>query len=103
MVLGSTGGYFVGFLIASYFVGYISEKYTNARNFTRMLAVIGIANFACIYIPGLLGLALWFYLTQGTALGIVDILMMGLVPFILGDLVKIAGTAGVSKVFLPKD
>ena len=103
MVLGSTGGYFVGFIIASYFVGYIAERYAHARNFTHMLAVIGVANFACIYIPGLLGLALWFYLTQGTALGIVDLLLMGLVPFIFGDLIKIACTAGVSKVFLPKE
>ena len=68
-----------------------------------MAVVIGIANFALIYIPGLAGLALWFSLTQGTAIGIVDLLMMGLVPFILGDIVKILGAASVSKVFLPKN
>lgn len=103
VVLGSTGGYLIGFIIASYFVGHITEKYASARNFTRMFAVIAVANFVCIYIPGLLGLALWFYMTQGSALGIMDILLMGLVPFIFGDLVKIAGTAGLSKVFLPKE
>ena len=103
MVLGSTGGYFLGFVIASYFVGYITENYAGARNFTRMAAVIAIANFAMIYIPGLLGLSLWFYLTQGTALGITDLLMMGLVPFIFGDIVKIIGAAGLSKMFLPKE
>jgi biotin transport system substrate-specific component len=103
IVLGSTGGYFVGFIIASYFIGHITEKYANARNFTRMFAVIGAANFALIYIPGLIGLALWAYLTQGAVLGIVDLLLMGLVPFIFGDLIKIAGTAGLSKVFLPKE
>ena len=103
VLLGSTGGYFIGFIIASYFIGYITEKYANARNFTRMFAVIGVANFALIYIPGLIGLALWTYLTQGAVLGIVDLLLMGLVPFIFGDLIKIAGTAGLSKVFLPKD
>ena len=100
--LGSTCGFFIGFIIAAYFVGAITEKYAKARNFTRMAIVIGIANFALIYIPGLLGLALWFNLTQGTAIGIVDLLMMGLVPFIAGDLVKILGAASVSKVFLPK-
>ncbi|WP_295609786.1 biotin transporter BioY [uncultured Methanobrevibacter sp.] len=101
--LGSTGGFLIGFVIASYFIGLITEKYADARNFTKMAAVIGIANFALIYIPGLAGLALWFYLTQGTALGIVDLLMMGLVPFIAGDIVKILGAASVSKAFLPKD
>ena len=103
MVLGSTGGYFVGFIIASYFIGYITEKYSNARNFTSMFAVIGVANFALIYIPGLIGLALWAYLTQSAVLGVVDLLLMGLVPFIFGDLIKIAGAAGLSKVFLPKE
>ena len=101
--LGSTCGFFIGFVIAAYFIGAITEKYAKARNFTRMAIVIGIANFALIYIPGLLGLALWFNLTQGTAIGIVDLLMMGLVPFIAGDLVKILGAASVSKAFLPKD
>ena len=103
IVLGSTCGYFVGFLIASYFIGYITERYAKARNFTSMFAVIGVANFALIYIPGLLGLALWFYLTQGAALGVVDLLLMGLVPFIFGDLVKIAAASGLSKVCLPKE
>ena len=103
VLLGSTGGFLIGFVIASYFIGLITEKYADARNFKKMAAVIGIANFALIYIPGLAGLALWFYLTQGTALGIVDLLMMGLVPFIAGDIVKILGVASVSKAFLPKD
>lgn len=100
--LGSTCGFFIGFVIASYFIGLISEKYAHARNFTKMAIVIGIANFALIYIPGLAGLAL-FLTTQGTAFGIMDLLMMGLIPFILGDIVKILGAATVSKVFLPKD
>jgi biotin transport system substrate-specific component len=67
-----------------------------------MAVVIGIANFALIYIPGLAGLALWMSY-QGMAFSVFDLLMMGLVPFIVGDIVKILGAASVSKVFLPKD
>ena len=67
-----------------------------------MVAVISVANFALIYIPGLLGLALWLNM-QGSAVGIFDLLMMGLVPFIIGDIVKIIGAASVSKAFLPKN
>ena len=74
-----------------------------ARSFTRMAITIGIANFILIYIPGLLGLAVWFSLTQGATLGVYDLLMMGLVPFIIGDIVKILGVASVSKIFLPKN
>ena len=102
VVLGSTGGFLLGFIIASYFIGYITERYAKARNFTRMAIVIGIANFALIYIPGLAGLALWMSY-QGMAFSVFDLLMMGLVPFIVGDIVKILGAASVSKVFLPKD
>ena len=101
--LGPTCGFFIGFIFASYFVGLISEKYSKARNFKRMLIIIAIANFGFIYIPGLLGLAVWFNITQGTVIGIADLLLMGLIPFIMGDIVKIVGTATISKVFLPKD
>ena len=76
VLLGSTGGFLIGFIIASYFVGMISEKYAEARSFRKMALTIGIANFALIYIPGLAGLALF---------------------------VKILGAASVSKVFLPKE
>lgn len=100
--LGSTGGFLIGFVIASYFIGAITEKYAKARNFTRMALVIGIANFGLIYIPGLAGLAL-FLSSQGMSFGIVDLLMMGLIPFIMGDIVKILAAASVSKAFLPKE
>lgn len=102
VALGSTGGFLIGFIIASYFIGLITEKHAEARNFTRMAITIGIANFALIYIPGLAGLALFLY-SQGISFGIYDLLVMGLIPFIAGDIVKILGAAGMSKVFLPKD
>lgn len=102
VLLGSTGGFLIGFIIAAYFIGLITEKYAHARSFTRMAVVIGVANFALIYIPGLAGLAL-FLSSQGMTFGIVDLLMMGLIPFIAGDIVKILGAAAISKAFLPKD
>lgn len=102
VLLGSTGGFLIGFIIAAYFIGLITEKYAHARSFTKMAVVIGVANFAIIYIPGLAGLAL-FLSSQGMAFGIYDLLMMGLIPFIAGDIVKILGAATLSKAFLPKD
>lgn len=102
VLLGSTGGFLIGFIIAAYFIGLITEKYAHARSFTKMAVVIGVANFAIIYIPGLAGLAL-FLSSQGMAFGIYDLLMMGFIPFIAGDIVKILGAAALSKAFLPKD
>lgn len=103
IVLGSDIGYFLGFIIASYFIGSITEKYARSRKFTRSMIVIGIANFALIYIPGLVGLALWIYITQGTILTIPSLLMMGFIPFIFGDILKVVSASAVSKVFLPKE
>lgn len=103
VLLGATGGYLIGFIIASYFIGYISEKYADARKFKKMIAVIGVANFGLIYIPGLLGLFIWSYLSQGTVLNPIELIIMGLAPFIIGDLIKVVGSASVSKVFLPKN
>ena len=48
VLLGSTGGFLIGFIIASYFIGAIRDKYADARNFTKMALVIGVANFALI-------------------------------------------------------
>ena len=88
VLLGSNCGYFIGFILASYFIGTITDKYADARNFTKMAAVIGVANFAIIYIPGLAGLALWAYMSQGAMLSISELLIMGFIPFIVGDIVK---------------
>lgn len=103
VLLGSTGGYFIGFILASYFIGDITEKFADARKFKKMFAVIAVANFAIIYIPGLAGLAIWSYLTQGVLLGIPELVVMGLAPFIFGDIVKILGASTVSKICLPKE
>lgn len=103
IVLGSDIGYFIGFLIAAYFIGAITEKYANMRKFRSIVLVIGVANFALIYIPGLIGLAIWLYVAQGVVVGIPELIMMGLAPFIIGDIVKVIGAASISKIFLPKE
>jgi len=100
--LGSTCGYFIGFVLAAAFIGHFAEKYAHTRKFKKMFSLMLVANFGCIYIPGLIGLAIWTYFASGAFPGIITLLMMGLVPFILGDLVKIGGLAALSKAALPK-
>ncbi|WP_409199748.1 biotin transporter BioY [Methanobrevibacter sp. DSM 116169] len=102
-LLGSTVGYFFGFVLASYFIGYISENYADSRNFLKMTATVGIANFVLIYVPGLIGLAIWSYTTQGIILNPMDLIIMGFAPFIIGDIAKILSSGLISKVFLPKN
>lgn len=102
VLLGATGGYMIGFLFASLFIGYISEKYSKSRNIRGMIPVMLIANYICIYIPGLFVLAIWYQSNIGNLPNISSLLVMGLTPFIVGDLVKVTGASFFSKIFLPK-
>lgn len=100
--LGSTFGYFIGLIFAAAFIGHFAEKYAQSRKFKKMSILMLIANFGCIYVPGLIGLAVWIYSTQGAFPDIITLIMMGLAPFVIGDLLKIWGAATLSKVTLPK-
>lgn len=101
--LGSTGGYLIGFILAALFLGHLTDKYVNARSFTPMLLLMLFANFALIYIPGLIGLGAWMYFVKGSMPTIWSLLVMGLIPFIIGDLFKISGAAALTKAVTPKE
>ena len=57
-LLGPSGGYLLGMLIASYFVGYLAEKNYD-KNFITSLITIFIGTII-IFIPGLIWLGFWF-------------------------------------------
>lgn len=80
-MVGSTGGYLLGFLLAALVVGLLAEAGWD-RTVPLTAAAMLIGNVV-IYVPGLLWL--------GTVLGWDNpILQWGLTPFIAGDLVKLA-------------
>ena len=85
-IVGPTGGYLLGFILASWFIGKI---YTNLKYHQRFGAIL-FAHIALIYIPGILGLALWFKAMNHSLPGIFNLLMMGMIPFIPGDAIKSA-------------
>lgn len=103
VVTGATGGFLIGFILAALFLGYFADKYINARSFMPMLGLLLFANFFLIYIPGLIGLGVWIYLVKGSAPGIWTLLAMGLLPFIVGDVIKIGGAAALAKAVTPKE
>jgi len=103
VLLGSNCGYFIGFLVCAYFVGYISENYPQSRNFTRMTGTLLIANFVAIYVPGLIGLYAAFLFGKGVSLSLIQVLAMGLIPFIAGDILKVLAGSAISKTLLPKN
>lgn len=80
-------GYVVGFLLAAVVVGRLSERGADRRPLTTVGQMI-LGNLA-IYAVGVPGLMLFAHL------GLVSALMLGVVPFLIGDAIKIAVAAGV--------
>lgn len=76
---GPTGGYLIGFIIAAFAVGWLSEKGWN-RGFTATVISMVIGT-AAIYAFGLPWLA--------TFVGWESVLKVGLFPFLPGDLLKV--------------
>ena len=77
-MLGPTGGYLVGFVLAAAITGWIAEH----RRDTAGLALAVVAGMIAIYAPGVLWLA--------HIVGFGPALELGLVPFVWGDLLKAA-------------
>jgi biotin transport system substrate-specific component len=101
-IIGANGGFLIGFVLASLFLGYFADKYVHARRFIPMMGLLLIASLL-IYIPGLIQLNMWLYLVKGSAPGIWSLLVMGLFPFIVGDIIKIVGAASFAKAVIPKE
>lgn len=84
-LFGPTGGYIVGFVPAAFAAGWLMELGWG-RSFAKALAALLIAN-AIIYAFGLPWLAFF--------VGIDKALAMGLLPFVLGDLLKATAAASI--------
>ena len=84
VLLGPTGGYLAGFVGAAYITGSLAQKGWDRQVGTTVLAML-VGN-ATIYTFGLLWLAGW--------IGINNVLLVeGLYPFIIGDILKTAFAA----------
>jgi biotin transport system substrate-specific component len=99
---GPTGGYVIGFVFAALFLGYFTDKYVRARSFVSMLALMLFANFVLIYVPGLLQLGLWLNIVKGQPVTFSSLLMMGAIPFIVGDITKAVLAAAIARGITPK-
>ena len=100
--LGATGGYIIGFILAALFLGHFTDKYIRSRSFFSMLGLMLFANFALIYIPGLLWLGLWLKVVAGSPVSFIALLGMGALPFILGDVIKAVAAAAIARGITPK-
>ncbi len=101
-VFGATGGYLIGFVLAAFLLGYLVDSRVENRRFSSMFGLMLVMNFVVIYGCGLVYLYLWS-LAHGMAVDFVGLLMMGAVPFVVGDLVKIGLASGFSSSIAPKE
>jgi biotin transport system substrate-specific component len=99
---GPTGGYIVGFILAALFLGYFTDKFVRSRSFLAMLGLMLFGNFILIYGPGLLQLNLWLTNVKGTPVDFGQLLTMGAIPFIAGDITKAAIAALIVRGVTPK-
>ena len=103
IIAGPTGGYLIGFILAALFLGYFVDKYAKARSFRSLLGLMLFADFVLVFGPGLLQLHLWSNLAGQGTIGFYQLLTMGLLPFIAGDVVKVVAAAGAAWALLPKE
>jgi biotin transport system substrate-specific component len=91
--LGPTGGYLVGFVLAAWLVGALSERTWDRRVLTTVAAML-LGNLV-IYACGLVWLWCLVHILARPLAG--GVLAVGLYPFIIGDVLKIA----LAAVLLP--
>jgi len=78
-ILSPTFGYLIGFVLAAYLVGWLSENGFDRKIETALVMML-MGNIV-LYIPGLLWLAKFA--------GFEKVLAVGFYPFLLGDLLKV--------------
>jgi biotin transport system substrate-specific component len=99
---GPTGGYIFGFILAGFLLGHLTDTYIRSRSFLSMLVLMLFANFVLIHGMGLLQLGLWLSSVRGEAVTLSSLLWMGIIPFIIGDVIKIVMAAAIARGITPK-
>lgn len=86
-VIGATGGYLIGFVVASYLVGRIAERGATLK--IRATIIAYVVGTSVIYTFGALWLAHFTGNSISWAIG------NGVVPFLIGDAIKAAAAGAV--------
>jgi len=84
IVLGATGGYLIGFVIAAYVIGLLAERGLERSVRTSILPFL--AGTVIIYLCGVT----WLAVVLGS---LSKALAAGLIPFLIGDAIKLVAAA----------
>ena len=92
-LLGPTGGYLMAYPFAAFLTGYLAERGFDRRYLTSVIAML--AGLVVIYTIGVTWLGAFARTAEGPAPGMSVALLMGIYPFIVPDLIKLAIAAGL--------
>jgi biotin transport system substrate-specific component len=87
-LIGPTGGYLMGFVIAAWVTGYLAEHKWDRNYLLSMLAML--IGHVVVFAAGLAWLNLYVPGNQ--------VIALGLAPFVVGTLIKVVAAAGVLPV-----
>ena len=94
-LLGPTGGYLIGFILAAMFTGHFFKRRTLSDGIFKRLALMLFASLIVIYVPGLVWLGVWLNTIGETPADIAAVVAVGALPFVVGDIIK-AGLVTIS-------
>lgn len=92
VLFGPTGGYIAGYILAAWLVGLLCERFGNK---IYLLALAMLAGFFSYMAVG----TCWYMFSMKT--GLAAALMACVVPFLLGDALKMALAAALARVLRP--
>ena len=100
ILLGPTGGYLIGFILAGFFLGHMLESF-KLRSYWQLVLAMLVTNQIFIFGIGLAQLSVYLHLIKGQSPAFTELLALGYFPFVIGDLIKVSLAAGVAKMLLP--
>jgi len=96
LIHSPTLGYLAGFLVVALLIGRLTEKHLSLRGFWGQLWLMLTGMFIILAMGA-------FYLSLDLHKGFNDTMIMGVLPFVIGDILKAALVAGVATAILPKE
>jgi len=96
LIHSPTLGYLVGFLVVALLIGRLTEKHLALRGFWGQLWLMLTGMFIILAMGA-------FYLSLDLHKGFNDTMIMGVLPFVIGDILKATLVAGAATVILPTE
>jgi biotin transport system substrate-specific component len=96
LIHSPTLGYLVGFLVVALLIGRLTEKHLSLRGFWGQLWLMLTGMFIILAMGA-------FYLSLNLHKGFNDTMVKGVLPFVIGDILKATLVAGAATAILPKE